>query len=337
MMKKLFFLLFVYVIFVPSSAFAYERLNPAGPMPIKNQMPMYLFWYFFPQEKAGVTEQKKFAAVFDYTVSNIIVDKVTTPTEEFIVKMDMEVNRYNLNLKYGPLENLEFGLEIPYLVMSKGYLDGFIEGFEKSVGAKSVGARNNAEKRQFTYDIRHNDTRLIYLTSPASGLGDIAFTAKYMLLDDMEYLPRASVRGGVKFPTASKNKYLGSGKFDAGVGILLDKSFSRLFTYFNFNTVFINKPDFLDELKMDHYIISGMLGLEYCFTEKFSSIIQGTFHSTPYPKTGTFPLDNTAGEAALGLNYQFTANSNWHIAVVENIYADSTPDATFQLGGKVKF
>jgi len=298
---------------------------------------MYLFWYFFPQEKAQVAEQKKFAAVFDYTVSNIVVDKVTTPSEEYIVRMDMEVNRYNLNLKYGALEKLEVGLEVPYLVMSKGYLDSFVENFEDAVGATAVGARKRTGKYRFNYEVIHNDKKLINTQEPPDGIGDIALSTKYMIIDEMAASPRVSVRGALKFPTASKSEYLGSGKFDYGAGLLLDKSFNRLFTYFNLNAVFINKPDFLKEMGIKNYIISGMLGLEYCFTERFSTILQGTLHSTPYPPTGTDPLENPGGEAALGLNYQFTANSNWHIAVVENVYADSTPDVTFQLGGKVKF
>jgi len=335
--KGLLLVLLAYSMVYATCAFAYERVNPRGPMPIRNQMPMYLFWYAFPQEKADVVKPRKLDAVFDYTVSNVVIDKVTTPTEEYIIKADMEISRYNMNLKYGPFEKLEMSLEVPYIVMAKGYLDGFVEEFEKVVGATSVGARKHTEKYQFNYDVRRNDRKLIYTQDPPNGLGDIALSAKYMLVDEIEYIPRISVRGAVKFPTASEEKYLGSGKYDYGLGFLLDKSWDRLFAYFNANAVLIQKPGFLNEMDIDDLILSGMLALEYCFTERFSGIAQGTLHSTPYPKTGTDPLDNEAGEVALGLNYQFTANSNWHIAVVENCYADSTPDVTFQLGGRVKF
>lgn len=330
-------LAYIYILNLCSFCFAYERINPKGPMPIRNQMPLYLFWYFFPQDKAAVVGDKRAAAVFDYTVSNVVTDKVTNPTEEYIIRADMEVSRYNLNLKYGAMDRLEMSLEVPYLVLARGYLDSFVEEFEDAVGATAVGARKRAEKYKFNYDVRHNGKKLIYTQSPASGIGDIALSAKYMLVDEAEYLPRASVRGALKFPTASEDKYLGSGKYDYGAGLLLDKSFGRFFTYFNLNGVLISKPDFLEELDIKNFILSGMLAFEYCFTERLSAILQGTWNSTPYPATGTDPLDNDAAEAALGLNYQFTMNSNWHIAVVENVYADSTPDVTFQLGGNIKF
>ena len=160
---------------------------------------------------------------------------------------------------------------------------------------------------------------------------------KYLIVDEVEYIPRTSIRGAVKFPTAPEDKYLGSGKFDYGVGLLLDKSFERLFAYVNLSAVYINKPDFLEELNIDSYIFSSMMALEYCFTEYVSGILQATWHTTPYPSTGTDPMDNNALEIGLGLNYQATKNSNWHIAVVENIMADSSPDVSFQIGGKVKF
>lgn len=320
----------------PSLGFSYDRVHPRGPMPIRNQMPMYLFWYAFPQEKARVADYRKFDAVFDYTVSNVIVDKVTTPTEEYVIRMDMEVNRLNLNLKYGLFEKLEVAFELPYIITSKGYLDGFVEGFERSVGATAVGARKRTEDYKYDFYFSHNDNVMIRRTEPASGLGDTALSAKYMLMDENEGLPRVSVRAAVKFPTASETKLLGSGKFDYGAGLLADKSFGRLFAYANLSAVIINKPNFLDELNMKNFIASGMGALEYCFTERFSGVVQGTWHSTPYPTTGVDPLKNQAGEVAFGLNYQFTENSSWHIAVVENLFADSTPDVTFQLGGNIK-
>ena len=337
MRKALLIALALNFIGLAPACFGYERVNPTGPMAIRNQMPLYLFWYAFPQDKADVVGYRKFSAAFDYTVSNVIVDKATEPGEKYIVKADMEVSRYNLAVKYGVLDNLEAKVEVPYLALGKGYLDGFVEDFERGIGATAVGARRRTGKYQFNYDVKYNNQNLINSQTPTDGLGDIAVSAKYMVRAETENFPRISVRGAVKFPTASEDKYLGSGKFDYGLGILFDKSFGRFFTYLNFNTVFIDKPDFLGDINVKNYILSGMLAFEYCFTERFSGILQGTLHSTPYPKSGTTPLDNNAGEIALGLNYQFTMNSNWHIAVVENTYADSTPDVTFQLGGVIKF
>jgi hypothetical protein len=330
-------LIIIWTVALSGSALAYERVNPRGPMAIRNQMPLYLFWYSFPQDKADVVGERKLSTSFDYTVSNVVIDKVTTPSEEYIIKADMEISRYNLGVKYGALERLEMGLEIPYLVLGQGYLDTFVQEFEDVIGATSVGARKRTDKYKFNYDVRYQDKSLINSQSPSDGIGDVSLSAKYMLVDETQYWPRASARAAVKFPAASKTKYHGTGEYDYGLGLLLDKSFGRLFTYFNLNTVFIEKPDFLDEWDIKKHIFSGMLGIEYCFTERFSGIVQGTFNSTPYPTTGTDPLDNEAGEVAIGLNYQLTMNSNWHMAVVENCYADSSPDVTFQLGGKIKF
>jgi hypothetical protein len=338
-LKKVVLYIFLagYIFMGPSPAISYEEFHPRGPMPIRNQMPMYLFWYFFPQEKAEVAGYKRFGAVFDYTVSNVITDKVSSPSEEYIVRMDMEVNRFNVNLKYGLMERLELAFEIPYLVTSKGYLDGFIKGFEEKIGATAVGARKHTDDFKYDYYVAHNYQILIQRSEPADGLGDMALAAKYMLMDEMGVLPRISARGALKFPTASESKYLGSGKYDAGAGVLLDKSLGRLFTFLNFNGVLISKPDCLKEMDLKNFILSGSIAAEYFFTERFSVIAQGTWNSTPYPTTGTDPLDNQAAEVGLGLNYKFTANSNWHIAVMENVFADSTPDVTFQLGGNIKF
>ena len=58
-----------------------------------------------------------------------------------------------------------------------------------------------------------------------SGLGDITLKVGYILLPEKDYLPQVRPIAFVKFPTADKNKALGTGEFDEGFSVEVSKWF----------------------------------------------------------------------------------------------------------------
>ena len=122
-----------------------------GPIPIRNQMPLYLFYLQMEPDKANVTEQDKLDINADYTVSNVTVSCFTPATSLYNINIDAEVSRITLDLRYGLFEKLEAGLEVPYLSLSAGYLDGFVEEFEKTVAVVSdtIYFENPEDKKKF--------------------------------------------------------------------------------------------------------------------------------------------------------------------------------------------
>jgi len=335
-MKKLITALF-FIAALTHAAIAAEDYNPRGPLRIKNQMPMYLFFLSFTPDKAEIVDYKKLEWELYYHVSNIIIDKVTTNTEEYIVQIDTEVNKVALDLRYGLLENTELSVEIPYIHFSKGFLDGFIQNFEDLLGfVTTPGARENADKYQYKYEVRKDGVYAIRSNEPHGAFGDTVLTVKHKLLDERydTSWPTLSVRGALKIPTGSESELTGSDEWETGISILGDKSFGHIFTYANINMVFIQEPEFLNGWDMKNYIFSTSAAAEYFFTKRFSSVFQWNWNSTPFPTTGTHPLDNNAVDIALGLNYDFKKAVKGYIFATENVRTDSSPD--FGLGGGVK-
>lgn len=312
-------------------------VKSAGPIPVRNQMPLYLFYLQMVPDRAGVTERGKFLINGDYAVSNITVSAFTPASSLYKVDIDLEVQRLTLDFRYGLYDNLEIGLEIPYIGMSSGYLDDAIEGFEDGIGARTPRSRERQGSNEFDYSFRYNGVYLIQEKTSKKGLGEIVFTAKYQLVRENWYWlwPNISLRSAVKFPTSSKKDYLGSDRFDYGFGVLMDKGFfDRFFVYLGANAVMIKKPSVFDVLGMDDHIYSYMLTLECFFTKRFSFITQVSGNTTPYPYSNTNPLDNDAHEWALGFNYRWKEKTgvSWNFAVVENISAASSPDVSFNTG-----
>ena len=320
-----------------------ERL---GPLAIRNQMPLYLFYLQIVPDKAEVTEKSKFLINADYTVSNITVSAFTPSVSQYmgnyIVDIDLEVSRVTLDLRYGLYDNLEIGLEVPYLSLSRGYLDNFIEGIEDGIGARTPRSRERQGSYNFDYSLRYNGTYLIqekHSTGP--GIGDIVLNAKYHLLKEKSwFLPNVSLRSAIKFPTAEEKDLLGSGEFDYGAGILIDKGFfDRVFLYLGANVMWIESPSFLSQLSINKEYFSGLLALECFFTRRFSLVAQVTGNTTPYPYSDTNPLDNDAYELGIGFNYALKEKTDvgWNFGISENITAASSPDVTFHTGLNWKF
>ena len=320
-----------------------ERL---GPLAIRNQMPLYLFYLQIVPDKAEVTERNKFLINADYTVSNITVSAFTPSVSQYmgnyIVDIDLEVSRVTLDLRYGLYDNLEIGLEVPYLSLSRGYLDNFIEGIEDGIGARTPRSRERQGSYNFDYSLRYNGTYLIqekHSTGP--GIGDIVLNAKYHLLKEKSwFLPNVSLRSAIKFPTAEEKDLLGSGEFDYGAGILIDKGFfDRVFVYIGANAMWIEGPSFLSQLSINKEYFSGLLALECFFTRRFSLVAQVTGNTTPYPYSDTNPLDNDAYELGIGFNYALKEKTDvgWNFGISENITAASSPDVTFHTGLNWKF
>ncbi len=324
----------------------YERSR--GPIPIRNQTPLYLFYLQMTPDRSSVTERGKFSVNADYMVSNITISAFTPTgsiliTPEYEIDIDLEVSRMTLDFRYGVYDNLEIDLEVPYISLSSGYLDNFIEGFEDAIGARTPRSRERQGSYKFDYSVKRNSKYLIQEKDHQEGLGDVVLSAKYQLLKDTGwywFMPNFSLRSAVKFPTGKKDDLLGSGELDYGIGALLDKAFfEKLFVYLGGNVVFIETPSFFSELAMEKEIYSGLVAIEYFFTDRFSVVTQVTANSTPYPSTGTNPMDNEGYDFALGFNYRCKEKGNilWDFAIVENISAASTPDVSFHTGLNWKF
>ena len=308
----------------------------SGPISVRNQMPLYLIYLQMAPEKASVAQKSKLVISGDYLVSNITASAFTPATSLYDVQIDCEVSRIAIDLRYGLYENFEIGMEIPFIGLSSGYLDNFVEGIEDGIGATTPRSRERQGSYEFNYVLTYNNKKLIELKHSTEGLGDIVLGAKYQLLkDDGGFMPNLSLRSAVKFPTADKDDLLGSGEFDYGLGILLDKGFfDRLYLYMGANMIFIEKPGFLSEMDIDGEYFSGMLATEYFFTERFSAVAQISGNSTPYTYTGTNVMDNDAYELGLGVNYTWKEKENvsFYFAVVENLESGSSPDVSFETG-----
>ncbi|MBL7132328.1 MAG: DUF3187 family protein [Candidatus Omnitrophica bacterium] len=352
-MKKIFTFTSTLIVCIVAFAHAQElnKFEPSGPLNIRNQMPLYLFYMAPSPDMAQTLKRGKVEVDASYHVANVIVQQSSWPGPKYLPEdgetngdrnrewwtyIDTEVNRLDLNLSYGLLDNLEASVDIPYYIFSDGYLDSFIEGFEKGFSfIKTPNARAERGKNEYEYEIRNRGNPIIFSTSHPNDWGEIATYLKYKILDEDKWWPTTSVRGGVKFPT-TKDKLLGSKKFDYMLGFLIDKTFyERFFLYFNVNYVFLNRPDIYEKLhEFQDHMLHGVLGFEYCFTDQLSMLFQATANTTIYSGGGTSTYRDPV-VLTLGFNYNINDKVSWQIAMDENTNT-AAPDFGVYTGLKIK-
>ncbi len=199
-----------------------------------------------------------------------------------------------LTLAARPTERLDFSLEVPFVYQSSSaVVAGQFMGMQgQSMGTQSVmalmgggGMRTSAPPG--------------LANKSQDGLGDMKLKAGYVLYTEEKYVPAIRPNFYVKFPTADKNKFLGTGAFDGGVAVELTKWFGKWFADGEMGYAFQGKSSVLAVKDYLYYYVGG----GYQFTEQLRPMLflKG---STPTVEGASSLL-----EARLRVKYQITKHT----------------------------
>lgn len=310
-------------LFVAVSAFADDERPFTQPLTLRNDSPLYLtlFSTALP-DRATIVAPRRWAWGLGYSASNSIVDQNNLAVSDRVI-VDGEMHRFEVGVKYGLSPRWELGVFVPYLVFNGGYLDGFVDSFEDAFGFTTPRARSIRSAGQLRYLVRVNGQDLIDESDETiHGLADIPFQVKYLFRDrEGGILPRASVRGLLKLPTAT-DPHLGNDRLDGGVGVLAEQPIGRrILLTFNLDVTSAHLPLALKTVDIDPVVVSGMAALEHFLTRRLTWKAQLMAGSNPYPK---FDKDMTAVNRApmgiaLGATWRLFPRASIQLAATENI------------------
>lgn len=284
-----------------------------GPFPVRNFQALDQLVLAMPGERAAV--QRK--GDFDIRLEAANTASIARDQEEQAdVTMKFETVRAGLFLRYGLTDRLEIGAEVPGYHRYRGFMEEPILGVERGTTGISP-ARKALRETAYAFNISNGGRTLFQGAKGATGLGDISFYGKYQLLKETSTLPALSVRVGVKAPTGDTDQVFGSGHPDAGVGLALDKTFATgWIVYVNLNGVFPTGQIAGLDLQP---VISGLVAVEYLWTENFSITAQFDYFSPPFHGTGTRVLDKGVTESVIGVSYRLLPGLLWQVYGVENL------------------
>ena len=130
-------------------------------------------------------------------------------------------------------------------------------------------------------------------------------------------MPALSIRTAIKLPTGDEGQFFGSGSPDFGFGLAAEKGFGgRWVIYGNLNGVIPTGR--IAGLALQP-TISGLLAVEYLWSENLSITAQFDYYSTPFHGVGTRVLDQGVTESVAGFSYRFLPSFLWQVYGVENL------------------
>jgi Protein of unknown function (DUF3187) len=283
-----------------------------GPFPVRNFHPIQQLVLNMPGDRAAVLKQ----GVLDVRLE--LAETATVFRDESPgagTTMKFETLRSGVFLRYGAMERWELSVEIPVLYRSRGFMDGPIEAVERVT--TGVSPARKALGSGYVFDISRGGRTIASGREGVVGLGDSTIMSKYQLLLETTSMPALSIRTAIKLPTGDEGQFFGSGSPDFGFGLAAEKGFAgRWVVYGNLNGVVPTGR--IAGLAL-HPTISGILAVEYLWSENLSITAQFDYYSTPFRGVGTRVLDRGVTESVAGFSYRLTSHLLWQAYAVENL------------------
>jgi hypothetical protein len=294
-----------------------------GPLPLRNLQPLQVLFLQLPFEDPQPTPPGHWTVSFAIAEANTF--NVRTSTEEdSAVVFDLELSRFALSARYGLLQRVEVGFELPFLLRWGGFLDGFIEGVEGAIGRLSA-ARDERPQNAVRFDLQRAGTVLFSRQDTAFGLSDVVLTAKTLLWPEDALLPAIAMRVLLKLPTGNAARLLGSGETDLGLGLSVRKTLGRFVLYSNVSYI-IPTADLAETDLPTQNFLTAALGGEWRCTPRLSLLLQVGYYQSAFASVGVDELTADLWELALGFQVAVTTKLHWQFGVVENLVVQSGAD-----------
>lgn len=313
------FLLAVLFLILPfSSASSFE-----GPLQVKNLYPIFLHAGEPYTEKAAIENSMSYSLSHSSTYT-------VRESPEWVINLDMEITELNFRYRRIISDLFELNLDIPVLIFSSGFMDGFLEGYHSTFGFADYG-RSKRPRNEFLYEVKR-DGVLIIKGKSGTGFGDIRIGLKRPLMSSEDF--HLSIKGDVEIPVSSAEKGYSNGSVDAGVSVMLDKRISgSTMTYWNFGAVFPGDLRGYERVDLKNFLY-GAAALETMLEKKLSFVIQLSGQSDIYPETGIAAVDGRAYLIAFGGRY-YKGKRSFEFSLTEDLNTTGAPDFIINLTYKL--
>ncbi len=308
-----------------------ELAVEAAPLRVRNILP--------PAQMYGLPRALGAAMVDGGTELTLTIDHGSNFTADFEQDagafFDGETTVLSVGLR-GPLrERMEWGVEIPYVVHSGGFLDGLLETFHDLTGL-SDGGRDHAPKNRLDYLVTYQGTDYARFTDSRHHLGDVRGWLGYQL--HRSAARTLGVRAQLKLPTGRVRDLSGSEGTDgalwleyndravlAGLGLSLSLMAGM---------VRLGNGDLAPRAQKDMALV-GHLGLQYGLTQRVVLHAQVDTHSRLLD-TGVPQVADGAIQGTLGGRWLIASKYWLDLGVVEDLRPQSASDVVFQVlvGGR---
>jgi hypothetical protein len=294
------------------------------PLYVKNLSPVTGLLGLPSQRAAQTAPSGKVQVALHTSLSNQYVNE-SNATESN--RLDGEVLRFALELRYGLAPNWDVQLEMPWMRQSGGHLDGAIDSWHDFWGM-SDGGRSDAPHNELDY-FYASPNGGFSLQDNASGIGDISLSLSHAFYRQDN--ATVSLALGYKFGTGDDKDFLGSGGDDAYVAVRasggqlwdLPLSWHSQAGYLR-----AGDSDLLEGVQEKDLWFAGV-ALDWQFAQNWSLIGQIDSNAAPMNSELTGVGDD-AFMASLGTRWNFAPHWFVDLSLAEDIRLKTAPDVMFQ-------
>lgn len=242
-----------------------------------------------------------------------------------------ETYRSVLVMRYGLRNNLEIGIDLPYIAQSRGHFNSFIQDWHKTFGLPN-GGRDEAKGDQLLYSYTENGKNPFAVTDPSSGLGDVMLSVAMPVWKGAEQHPRRlALRAGLKLPTGSSSDLLGSGSTDFSLRLCGEdpQTFAAagISWFGSLGGLFMTKGEVIAD-RQRQAVAFGTVGFGWQPLSWLALKLQVDGHTAFYD-SGLTELGDPSAQLLMGGTLELPANTKLDIAVSEDIVVNTAPDVVF--------
>jgi len=253
------------------------------------------------------------------------------------IAIDGETHRFSLLVNYAVRNNLQLGVEVPYVKHSGGFLDDLIYEWHDFFNQPQNG-REKDESDEINFIYTNSDGDDFGIDSSQSGIGDVRLNVAYSRLLEKD---RALIYSAeVKLPTGDFDKLTGSGGTDVSVGVTINDPHSlgemNVTLFAGLAAMYLGDID--SDLSDDQYnfAMAARAGFGWQASEKFQLKLQFDGH-TPLYDSDLEEMGDPSLQIVIGGSLLFTEDIYLDLAITEDIIVETAPDVGFILALVAKF
>lgn len=250
-----------------------------------------------------------------------------------------ETRRPSLSLRYGITDRWDVGIDLPYVVHSRGALNWFIRKFHDSFGFQSSDGREKPGANTFNYRYQRDGRVRYQLNDKVSGWGDLTVTTALRLTAVDAPRPLA-LRAGLKLPTGDSDELLGSGGTD--FSLALAGTDGRTLEGWNLTLhgfvggIYLGEGDLLGDFQR-RFAGFGSFGLSWAALDWLAIKLQFDEHSPLFKDSALRDFGHWNHQLIFGFTLFFPGATTFDIALIEPYIEETAPDVAFHFALKKRF
>jgi len=297
------------------------------PFPVRNLSPTALVHGLPVAESAKLLDTGNKALITQFDLANNCALNIKNNEATLL---DGTTYIATLGLRYGIRDDLQVGIDLPWVWHAEGFLDGFISDFHDFFSL-SNGDRDKLEDDQLDYLYYKDGEERLRLQDETDGLGDLRLQLAWQFKETEK--SSFALQSQLKVPSGDADKLTGSEAWDIALSLSAQRDLlygdDQGAIWGGFGFTWLGSGEFIEE-EVEDYAVSGWLGTGWRPINWLVLKLQLDGHTALYDSELTELGDPTAiltMGGTLGLNDKTTLD----IGIGEDLAVYTSPDVTFHL------